>query len=152
MIDYLLAFTDEAQAIKVASDMRIPDGSDWNRSFVIPDVRVFKQDADTKDEAGGFYMWVSTRERELFELDEFCLLASDRESGKIVHSRLSLDTLSVLRIEPIMAGTTYGWGEAKQIGRDLEAVAIKADARALTFAKAEAVPIVKGDLAEVVRA
>lgn len=136
LIDYLLRFDDEALARKTCPDLLVAGGDEWHPSFVIPNVKVFARDADAKDEAPGWYLWLATQGRQPnIEAEAWCLMGTERDSRKVVHARLPIETLSALHIEPVYCGTTYRFGEAKQLGTDVELAAIKADARALTFTK-----------------
>lgn len=112
MIDHLLKFTSEAEAIQALPAHR--GGVDWRMDYCIPGAAIYSVAADGKKMADGSWcIWVAlpTKDATLVSLPN-CVLVTDRDAAAqnksfITVTTLDQATLSALFFQPVNAGTTY---------------------------------------------
>jgi len=121
MIDYILRFSDEAEAISLLSDWRYDgENSAW-AGGVLP-VKVILQSAvwdgdatQIKPEIVSEGYWVGLAEEEasseIWSLPN-AIAEMDRDSGTIIRLRgFNLAALNnIVAISPVWAGSNYPWG------------------------------------------
>lgn len=103
MIDYLMKFDNEAQAISdpVVSAYRTEDN--WRGDVCIPGATVRQVSTDTL--LPFWYVTIScdTASEEL-QQHEGCVLAVDWDAGEIVHSSIPRDQIADYQVSPVFAG------------------------------------------------
>lgn len=104
----VVADFDKTDLARFARKIDAVDGIDTSRGHRI---RIIT-DAETKAEASGFGMLVSTDEQKIADAlwalpNGVCRLQLDRESGKVLRTNIPLATLRTLSFEPVPCGSNY---------------------------------------------
>lgn len=114
MIDHLLKFSGEAQAISILPQHYILSDAQWKTDYCIPGALTYTVAADGKKTADtNWYLWVSlpAKDAQLIALPQ-CIMVMDRDlAGKaqdfILTTTLDAQALSTLFFQPVNAGTSY---------------------------------------------
>lgn len=128
MIDYLLRFPDEANALAALATHTVegiePSLREWDTSCVIPDVRAYRitgseivddgmgstYEREIRAYLPGWYIIIARPERDSALESEACVLIGDRETGAVLHAITTPEDLATLYLEPTFAGSAYPFG------------------------------------------
>lgn len=121
MIDHLLKFSGEAEAISAVRQHYISSDAQWRTDYCIPGATVYSVAADGKKTAdGSWYLWIAlpTKDAQLIALPQ-CIMVLDRDAAAqaqafIAATTLDAQTLSTLFVQPVNAGTQYLKSVGKQ--------------------------------------
>ncbi|MEN6664366.1 MAG: hypothetical protein ABFD85_10260 [Phycisphaerae bacterium] len=128
MIDYLLRFPDEADALAALTAHTIegiePGVRLWADSYVFRDVRAYRitgtetvddgaggtYESEIREYLPGYFVWIALSERDPELENEHCVLIGDRERDVVLHTITTPEDLATLYLEPTPAGSHYSFG------------------------------------------
>lgn len=116
MIDHLVRYDGEAEALADPLVARFVIEGKWDTSRVIPGVRVYTLGEPVETEDGPqetreylsyWYLWIALPER-----DEAltCMVVADRESRTVLSSLIPAEDWPLYHCEPVIAGSNYPFG------------------------------------------